>query len=370
MNTESMKFEQFEISIKDLADEHLLDSAIETKRNQLSTEKLDMSFGEIISMYQRGEIIINPEYQRLFRWTEFQKTRFLESLLLGIPVPPIFVAEDQNGKWELVDGLQRISTVLSFFDSLKDDKKNKNKWTLTSGELISELNGYNIDTIPIKHQLRIKRSYCRIEITKWNEAVDMRYELFNRLNTGGAHLTDQEIRNCIFRGIDQKLNTIISDLGNNVSFLDLISISDDKKEQLYNEELVLRFFTIYDEWDKIDSNFSIFLTDYMKRKVKEQKDFSEIAVIFVNTVNLLLPLGKKIFRFSNNQFSTSLYDAIFVGIAKNIDKYLIDNGTLLADAKINELIQLPEFKKYIGADSSSKSRIKKRTEIAINHFGD
>src|SRR5258706_16231751 len=99
-------------------DDVLEQEVIET-RNSLSTDRLDMSFGEIMSMYERGEIIIDPEFQRLFRWTDYQKTRFMESLLLGIPIPPIFVAEDQNGRWELVDGLQRLSTVLSFFGMLK-----------------------------------------------------------------------------------------------------------------------------------------------------------------------------------------------------------------------------------------------------------
>ena len=96
---------------------------VESARNNLKTDRLDMSFGEIMSMYERDEIIINPEFQRFYRWTNQQKTRFMESVFLGIPIPPIFVAEDDNGKWELVDGLQRLSTILSFFGSLKSMPK-------------------------------------------------------------------------------------------------------------------------------------------------------------------------------------------------------------------------------------------------------
>ncbi|MDD4331635.1 MAG: DUF262 domain-containing protein, partial [Methanosarcinaceae archaeon] len=181
-----------------LPDDELL-NAVTLTRNSLSTDRLDMSFGEIMSMYERDEIIINPDFQRLFRWSIPQQTRFIESLLLGIPIPPIFVAEDKNGKWELVDGLQRVSTVLSFFGILKTSSE-KNKWTLSKGELIEYLENYNCDTIPLKINLNIKRAICRIEIVKWNSKMDMRYELFNRLNTGGSPLTEQEIRNCIFRG--------------------------------------------------------------------------------------------------------------------------------------------------------------------------
>ncbi len=110
-----------------------LESQVQELRNSLTTDRMDMSFGEIMNMYEQGEIIISPEFQRLFRWTIEQKTKFIESILLGIPIPPIFVAEDNDGRWELVDGLQRISTVLSFFGILKTDNPEINKWSLISG---------------------------------------------------------------------------------------------------------------------------------------------------------------------------------------------------------------------------------------------
>lgn len=96
-----------------------VEETIAKKRNSLKTDRLDMSFGELMNMYEDGDLFITPEYQRVFRWTNFQQTRFIESVLLGIPIPPIFVAEDTNGKWEVVDGLQRISTIFSFFGLLK-----------------------------------------------------------------------------------------------------------------------------------------------------------------------------------------------------------------------------------------------------------
>ena len=122
-------------------DDEKLEQRIKDLRNNLTTDRLDMSYGEIINMYQSGDLIISPEFQRLFRWKNFQKTRFIESILLGIPIPPIFVAEDKEGKWELVDGLQRLSTVLSFFGLLKDG--DKNNWIMDAGDLVPELEGYN-----------------------------------------------------------------------------------------------------------------------------------------------------------------------------------------------------------------------------------
>src|SRR5690554_1087769 len=166
----------------ELNTEQLL-TEVESARNSLKTDRLDMSFGEIMSMYERDEIIINPEFQRFYRWTDQQKTRFMESVFLGIPIPPIFVAEDDNGRWELVDGLQRLSTVLSFFGILKVMPK-KNNWILEDGDIVKSLEGFSNSELPMKLQLNVKRATCRVEIIKWDSQYDMRFELFNRLNTG------------------------------------------------------------------------------------------------------------------------------------------------------------------------------------------
>jgi len=91
-----------------------IDQEIEAGRNDIRTDKLDISYGELSNLYANEELIIRPEFQRLFRWSSTQKTRFIESILLGFPTPTIFVAEDATGVWELVDGLQRVSTVLEF----------------------------------------------------------------------------------------------------------------------------------------------------------------------------------------------------------------------------------------------------------------
>ncbi len=103
-----------------------LEKQITDERARLSTDRMDISFGELINMYKAGELVIRPEYQRLFRWTRTQKTALIESILLGIPVPPVFVAEDGNGIWELVDGLQRVSTIVSFFGELDERFKLSN----------------------------------------------------------------------------------------------------------------------------------------------------------------------------------------------------------------------------------------------------
>src|ERR1700735_2894006 len=98
----------------------MLKNEIEIAQRLVKTDAYQMSIGEIVNMYKDGEFIINPDFQRLFRWELGQKSKLIESLLLGIPLPSIFVFEKEDSKWELIDGLQRISTILEFTGELKD----------------------------------------------------------------------------------------------------------------------------------------------------------------------------------------------------------------------------------------------------------
>lgn len=313
--------------------------------------------------------IISPEFQRLFRWDIIKRTKFIESVILGIPIPPIFVAEDNDGKWELVDGLQRISTILSFFGKLADDNPN-NGWVLDSGSLVNTLQGYDINTLPEKYVRNIKRAYCRVEIIKWDSKYDMRYELFNRLNTGGEPLTDQEIRNCIFRGTSDKFNNLLKELVIIDGFRTLVGISESKINELFDEELVLRFFSLFysDLGEIAEKNISELMTSFMKKTVEDPTfPYDEAQSFFTRTISLLSKYGSQIFKFENGQFSTSLYDAITVGIAQNIDVYENQKSEDVL-TKITGLKELPEFRKYIGAAASSKSRLINRMKVTKEYF--
>tara|TARA_R110002050_G_scaffold294844_1_gene453102 strand:- start:1350 stop:2450 length:1101 start_codon:yes stop_codon:yes gene_type:complete len=344
-----------------------LEERLQGTRNSLSTDRLDMSFGEIMSMYERDEIIIDPDFQRLFRWDTYQKTRFIESILIGIPVPPIFVAEDENGRWELVDGLQRISTVFSFFGILKNTQ-DKNNWIMCKGDLTEELENLACKDLPLKFQLNIKRATCRIEIIKWNSAFDMRYELFNRLNTGGSELTDQEIRNAIFRGVSKDFNIFLRKCAEHPKFIQLIQPTERQLEQLYMDELVLRFCALIDGQDDLSENISQHMTNYMKKAVSDSERIPQLQVKFEEMVELLHPVGKEVFRGSNNVFSTSLYDCVSIGITKYFEKYKNVRTDELIE-KVNQLKESESFKKASGSASASKSRILKRIEVANEIFG-
>ncbi|ADL06552.1 DUF262 domain-containing protein [Lacrimispora saccharolytica] len=344
-------------------------SSIEEGRNTLQTDKLDMSFGEIMSMYEKEEIIINPSFQRLYRWSDYQKARFLESIIIGIPIPPIFVAEDENGRWELVDGLQRLSTILSFFGVLKTMPE-KNNWVLCDGDLIKELEGYHCSDLPYKIQLNIKRASCRVEIIKWNSKYDLRFELFNRLNTGGAPLTNQEIRNSLFRETSSVFNDFLKELASNERFISIVDITQQQKNELYLEELVLRFMSLYGEVS-VHKSIAQHMTDFMKSAAENSNfDYDTYRKIFTRTVDVLAPLGKQTFKYSNSLlFSTAVYDTTMIGIAENIDLYT-EVETSSIKEKINQIKTNDVYRRLTrSGGNNSVDRVKKRIQYSKQLFG-
>lgn len=343
-----------------------LDEQITRSRKEIRTDRMDMSFGEIMNMYENNEIVISPEFQRAFRWDNERQTKFIESIMLGIPIPPIFVAETSNNVWELVDGLQRLSTVLSFFGILKDEEKNN--LVLSEGSILSKLAEFNLYTIPLKYKLLIKRAVCRVEVIRFDSEFDMRYELFNRLNTGGVALSEQEIRNCIFRGYSNRFNAFINDLGNDKKFQQIVYIRDEEKETMYCQELVLRYFTL----KNVGANFKS-LQDHMSSymlelsKHPEKFNFEEERDLFFRVVNLINKINENIFKLGRINFSTSMYDAIMVNFALQIDYFeSLSSEEILA--KINKLTDDETFRQNTGASSSSKSRIRAKIKIASTIF--
>lgn len=344
-----------------------LEETIQKRRNNLRADRLDMSFGELMNIYEDNSLVITPEYQRTFRWDVFQQTRFIESILLGIPVPPIFVAEDDKGKWELVDGLQRISTIFSFFGLLTKNET-KNNLILEEGDLITELKSKTVNDIGILLKNSIKRSVCRVEIIKWDSDVDMRYELFNRLNTGGSPLSEQEIRNCIFRGHSNELNSLLIDIGTSELFKDIIKPTDKQIEEMFCEELVLRFYTFKNDALKLEKNLPNHLSSYMRRVAKQEISFNKLTEkeVFEKYINYLNDnFDHTIFRASNGIFTPNYFDAIMLSLNKYWSHY--ENNSEAFRNKIDELKSSPEYKEA-GLSAYSQSRIESRVLKAFEIF--
>jgi len=377
----------------------LLEKAVSDQRRRLSSDRLDISFGELINLYKNDELIIRPEYQRLFRWSESQKTALIESILLSIPIPPIFVAEDKNGVWELVDGLQRVSTFISFFGDLKADgwkidsqeedvgslveegeeieeengeeteeERTLNKWTLQEGGLVKSLQGFNVDNLPPNLKINLKRAVCRVEILRGESSTSMKYELFKRLNSGGSKLTPQEIRNAIYRGVDPRLNELLLKISQDKVFREITPLSRGKLNELYDQELILRFFAFYSNAENVNENMEKFLNSFMEETVQNTVfDYDFYESLIMRVLNLIHQIGdSKIFRNEGNLFVPAYFEGISIGVAQNINKYAGDLELL--KSKIELLKSDINFKRYSGTASNSRSRIRNRLKIADEIF--
>ncbi|GAA5819142.1 MAG: DUF262 domain-containing protein [Methanobrevibacter sp. CfCl-M3] len=349
-----------------------IEEDIEDSKKRYRSYKLDMSFGELMNLYKEDELII-PDYQRNFQWTKKQRTRFIESLLVGIPVPTIFVAENDDGKWEIIDGLQRLSTFFSFFGKLNDDKNDN--WKLGKAELIESIKGLTYSELPPKSQYNIKRRVCSVEVIQAEESdYTTRYELFNRLNTGGTPLSRQEIRNVLYRKLGTSFTEFLVKWGNNSDFIDLINPTEKQKNTGELEELILRFCCLYENpEEKMRNNLSDYMDKFMKSIVEkignkqEDENLLMYEEILKRVINILKPEGSEIFRSkSNNKFSTSYYDGIMIGVSKNIDFYEKAQNTL--NEKIEKLHNNEEFKEYSGSSSLNRDKTIGRLKVANDIF--
>lgn len=278
-----------------------LQEEIDKTRQEIRTDDYSMSIGELISLYQSNEIDIHPEFQRFFRWSDHQKSSFIESILLGIPIPPIFVNQRYDGVWDVVDGVQRLSTIYEFVGILKKDEQAENNHpiALQKTTYLPSLKGKKWDdpndpenSLTQAQRLLIKRAKITVNIVEKESDAMIKYELFQRLNTGGSIATPQEVRNCVLLMLNKKLYELMRSLANYEPFKNCIALSDRLYEEQYDMELVLRFILLFDKSqeniNKLGDDVSVFLTEEMRKMALEQElNYNHIETAFKKTFDIL-----------------------------------------------------------------------------------
>jgi hypothetical protein len=316
----------------------MLLAEIEAAQRLVRTDAYPMSIGEIVSMYQERDLVIDPEFQRLFRWEIGQKSKLIESLLLGIPLPSIFVFEKADGKWELIDGLQRVSTILEFMGVLRESdgglaspstleatrylpSLHNTVWEITDRVALPAAEQRPLDK---PTQLAIRRSRIGLEILKRPSDDLTKFDLFQRLNAGGTQANPQELRNCIMLMINGAYFRAIKDVANEPMFLDVVGINEDQQEKQRHMELAVRFlvhtFVPYD--GKLD------VEEYIDEGVVELAragDAPRAATVLRSTFELLHRVvgPDALRRYENGRHIGKVglvaLEGIAVGIARNID---------------------------------------------------
>jgi uncharacterized protein with ParB-like and HNH nuclease domain len=244
-----------------------------------------------------------PKYQRGFVWKPDRQSKFIESVLLGVPLTPFLVSEDEEGRLEIIDGSQRIRTLIAFYE---------NKLSLKKLEKLTEINTAKFKDLPRSLQNYIKnRDFKVIVVDKAN--IDIRKDIFERINTTSEKLTDAEIRKGSFSG---KFYELILFLKDDVDFRDICPVSKAKDKRGEYEELVLRFFAYKDKYLDFKHDVAIFLNDYLDEM--NNLDFDEDAYkydfkLMVNFIKKHFPIG---FRKDSSSKSTPRvrFEAIAVGV--------------------------------------------------------
>lgn len=353
-----------------------LDEQVEEKRREIHTDAYPMSIGEIINLYVEGDLDIHPEFQRIYRWNQIQKSRLIESILLGIPLPSFFVAQREDGVWDVVDGLQRLSTIFSFLGIyINEDGKKDPPLKLTGTEYLPGLDGkYWSEEIDESHlskelQRAFKREKIDLKIIKKESDEYTKYELFQRLNTFGSSLSDQEVRNCLLIMINKPMYNWISDLANNEHFRNVFPLTSKQIEEQYHLELVLRFLALKDV-DIADVKGGIDIGEFLTKRMRvlstnTSYNMQQEGDKLLKTFKILdISLGENAFKKYQEgryvgAFSLSIFEVIGLGLGFNIDSY--DENDDLHLEKIRQvskdLLTNSNFVRNSGSGARASSRL-------------
>lgn len=359
-----------------------LETEIQASIDEIKTDSYSMSIGEVANLYKENDLEIFPEYQRYFRWNINQKSDLIESIILGIPIPPIFVAQEASGKWDVIDGLQRISTILEFIGILKrknlDELYEPSQMTKTKflpslegkwwENRLDEENSLNSD-IRRKFKRR-KLDFIIIDSTVNPKA---KYEMFQRLNTNSSKLTDQEVRNCLMLMVNPTYFEVVNELSNTEEFKSVTLLSDRNNKEQFDKELIVRYIiarSLDMELVNLQNDMGVFLTEELLELMeKDEVELTKYIDEFNRTVQLLnRVLGERALKKYNHEketfeggFSLSMFEVILLGLSENIDNWETESEATLVSI-IQEVPIKPEFEH---ATSRGKRAIARFKELSL-----
>ncbi len=303
-----------------------LESELRKERQSVDVDHYDITIRELVRMSVEGELQRSPEYQRFFRWSVQDESRLVESLFLGLPVPPIFVATNQDNTWEMVDGLQRISTLLHFaaadaeftefeqgpvLEALGKDSPLR----LSDLEKVPALNGLTFAELPRPLQLAFMRRFLRVTALSDKADKQVRFDLFERLNRGGVALTPQEVRACVYRGPVAKF---LRSCANEKNFVSLVKLQAAHQHDGTREELVLKLFAYMNNRENFKGKVKDFLNDYMAQA--DGLDLTQGASLFSQVTSCLANFVQgPILRSNYNLTPQNQLEAILVATGELID---------------------------------------------------
>lgn len=331
-------------------------------RYSITSYGADYTVDRLVNRLNSGKIVI-PDFQRKYVWNIKEASRFIESLILGLPVPGVFFCQEKGTNNMLViDGQQRLKSLQFFYNKLfKDSQAFKLKGVQ------EDLEDLTIDDLDTNDKNKLDDSVIHATVIKQDSPEDddsSIYMIFERLNTGGMKLVPQEIRACIFHG---EFNKMLSELANDEYWKKIYSVDN---QRLKSEELILRFFTLYEWHEKYKKGLKGFLNTYMEQHQNITPDKKELMIeLFSNTIKCVYNIiGENAFRLSKN-INAAVYDSMMIGIANRLN----DNRPFNQDqfkGRYNGLLDDLEYRRFVESNTSSEMSVKGRINMAIEAFKD
>jgi hypothetical protein len=344
-----------------------LDNQLNDQKRKVDFNTFDLSVKELVSMFNDKIIDIAPEYQRQFRWKDDRQSNLIESILLGIPIPSLFMATNPDNTWELIDGVQRLSSIIRFCgdQNILDKLKKSESETVKNLKLseLSKLTSFNnkkFSDLPRSIQLEFLLKPLKVITLSDKSDLNVRFDLFERLNTGGISLTDQEIRSCIYRG---PFNDFIKTLSTYDNFKKSVILTNAMEMDGTREEYVLRFFAFLNNYNNFDHSVVDFLNEYMMFASKNNNfNYSENETLFKNTFDELSKIPNGIAR-KQKTTPVNLFEGVAVGAALARKATGSINLHDVSDWMISD-----ELRKFTTGATNTKAKVKGRIEFCQDKF--
>ena len=254
------------------------------------------SIFQVMMKIKNNEIDLRPDFQRNIVWNDLKQSRLIESILINLPLPTLYLDATNESKWLVVDGLQRLWTLDRFY--------NKHDLKLSGLEFLTKLDGCDWDTLPRQFQRRIEETFLQLYLIQPETQPSAKFTIFSRVNTGGLFLTAQEIRHALFQG---KATILIKKLSESPEFIATTTGSIPTK-RMEDHEIVLRFLAFYlsDYHAYKQPNFDIYLSNTMEMI----NNFNDVQINEISEL-FLLSMKKAEKIFGNNAFRKIFEKGIF-----------------------------------------------------------
>ena len=335
----------------------------------------DFSIREFSSMLQDGDLDLQPEYQRKYVATPKIASKLVESILMDVPIPVIYLAEEQDGTYSVIDWQQRLTSFLSFLSGKFPDG---NEFKLTGLSVFKELNRKTFTELDIELQNKIRKTTLHTIVIKKESNEDVKFEIFERLNTGSTALNEDEIRNTVYRG---NYIQLLSDLENNEIFHKLV-LKDNYRKRMIYRGMILRFFALT---EKTYLNYKPSIKQFCNKELRDNRSltpekYKEYEQRFLHCIDLVkVVFWVTAFRryipadsenpqgnWTTTRINMALFDIQMCCFANYSKNEILRNADFIREAMLELMINDVDFIKSIEKETSNKEVLKKRFKIWLN----